>query len=124
MNTTVKRILGVCFLIAILLIAVNYSIVDALALSLCAGGFVWILFDRRIADLKTRLAIMENGENRIHESVEALYRGETIFQESVAETGAEPWIVCTSRSMHCMKRWTSSTGEWIIRASGASPYKT
>lgn len=70
MNTTVKRILGVGFLIAILVIAVNHSIFDALALSLCAGGVVWIVFDRRIADLKTRVAILERAETARHESVD------------------------------------------------------
>ena len=89
MNTTVKRILGVCFLFGIFWIAAFHSIFDAVALSLCAGGVVWILFDQRITDLKTRLTIMKNGENRIHESVEALYRGETIFQESVAGLGQQ-----------------------------------
>ena len=83
MNTTVKRIVAACCLIGILLIAVNYSLVDAFALSLCAGGFVWVLFDRRIENLKTQVAILRRGKTDIQESVEGLYRGEAISQESV-----------------------------------------
>ena len=87
MNTTVKWILGMCCLPGIFLIAIYHSILDALALSLCAGGLVWILFDRRITDLKTRLAILENGETTLNASVDGLYRGETTFHESVEAVG-------------------------------------
>lgn len=83
MNTTVKRIVAACCLIGILLIAINYSLVDAFALSLCIGGFVWMLFDRRIENLKTQVAILRRGETDIQESVEGLYRGEALSQESV-----------------------------------------
>ena len=83
MNSTVKRILGVCCLIGIYWVAQSRSILDALALSLCAGGLVWIVLDKRIADLKLRLAILESSETGLQESVEALYRGETVFQELV-----------------------------------------
>lgn len=99
MNITVKRILGVGFLFAILLIAINHSILDALALSLCTGGLVWIVFDRRIVDLKARLAILESGERGLQESVEGLYGGKTVFQESV-----ERLIVNWTG---CMNGWTS-----------------
>ena len=74
MNTTVKRILGVCCLVAIVLIAGNYSLFDAFALSLCAGGLVWIGFDKRIADIKTRLAILESGQTVLQESMDNLRR--------------------------------------------------
>ena len=83
MKTTVKMVLGVCCLIGIFWIAATHSILDALALSLFAGGLVWILFDQRIENLKTRLAILKSGETGLHDSVEALYRGETVFYESV-----------------------------------------
>ena len=83
MNSTLKWIVGVCCLIGIYWVAQSRSILDALALSLCAGGLVWILFDWRIENLKTRLAILESGETGLQESVEALYRGETVFQELV-----------------------------------------
>ena len=89
MNTTVKRIVAACCLIGILLIAMNYSLFDAFALSLCAGGLVWVLFDRRIENLKTQLAILESGERGLQESVEGLYRGETVFQESVGGLGQQ-----------------------------------
>ena len=72
MHTTVKRIVAASCLIGILLIVVNYFLFDAFALSLCAGGFVWIFFERRIENLKTRLAILEHGETALNESVEAL----------------------------------------------------
>ena len=87
MKTTVKMVLGVCCLIGIFWIAATHSILDALALSLFAGGLVWILFDQRIENLKTRLAILESGETGLQESVEALYRGETVFQASVEAVG-------------------------------------
>ena len=83
MNSTLKWIVGVCCLLGIFWIAQSRSVLDVLALSLCAGGLVWILFDRRIENLKTRLAILESGETGLQESVEALYRGETVFQELV-----------------------------------------
>ncbi len=69
MNTTVKRIVDACCLIGIFLMAVNYSLFDALALSPCAGGLVWVLFDRHIENLKTRAAILENGETVLQESI-------------------------------------------------------
>ena len=87
MNSTVKRILGACCLLGIYWIAVNHSILDALALALFAGGLVWIILDKRIENLKTRLAILESGETGLQESVEALYRGETVFQESAEVVG-------------------------------------
>lgn len=87
MRITAKMVLGVCCLLGIYWIAQSRSVLDALALSLCAGGLVWILFDRRIENLKTRLAILERGETDLQESVEALYRGETVFQESVEAVG-------------------------------------
>ena len=83
MRSTLKWIVGVCCLIGIYWVAQSRSILDALALSLCAGGLVWIVLDKRIADHKTRLAILESGETGLQESVEALYRGETVFHESV-----------------------------------------
>ncbi len=83
MNTTVKQILGMCFLVGIFLIAVNHSLFDAFALSLCAGGFVWIVFDRRIENLRMRVAILERGGSTFRESVEGLYRSETVIQESM-----------------------------------------
>ena len=87
MNRTAKVILGVCCLLGIYWIAQSRSVLDALALSLCVGGLVWILLDKRIADLKTRLAILESGETGLQESVEVLYRGETVFHESVEAQG-------------------------------------
>ena len=42
-------------------------------------GLVWILFDWRITDLKTRVAILENGETALNESVKGLYRSEATF---------------------------------------------
>ena len=83
MRSTLKWIVGVCCLIGIYWVAQSRSILDALALSLCAGGLVWIVLDKRIADLKTRLAVLESGETNLQESVEGLYRGETVFYESV-----------------------------------------
>ena len=90
MRSTLKWIVGVCCLIGIYWVAQSRSILDALALSLCAGGLVWIVLDKRIADLKTRLAVLESGETGLQESVEGLYRGETVFQESVEGIGRCP----------------------------------
>ena len=89
MKITVQIVLGVCCLLGIFWVAQSRSILDALALSLCAGGLVWIFLDRRIADMKNRLAILERGETGLQESVDALYRGETVFQESVEALGSK-----------------------------------
>ena len=87
MRSTLKWILGVVFVFGIIWLSLFHSIYDALALSLCTGGLVWIVLNGRIAALKTRLVILERSEIQIHESVEALYRGETVFQESVEALG-------------------------------------
>ena len=75
LKTTAKIVLGVCCLLGIFWVAQSRSILDALALSLCAGGLVWIFLDRRIADLKNRLAILERGETGLQESVDGTIQG-------------------------------------------------
>ena len=83
MRSTLKWIVGVCCLIGIYWVAQSRSILDALALSLCAGGLVWILFDQRIENLKTRLAILERGETNLQESVESLGNRMDAMHDSV-----------------------------------------
>lgn len=87
MRRTLKWILGVGCVFGIIWIALFHSSFDVLVLSLCTGGFVWIVLRTQITILKTRLAILENSQIQVHESVEALYRGETVFQESVEALG-------------------------------------
>ena len=118
MRSTLKWIVGVCCLIGIYWVAVNHSILDALALSLCAGGLVWIVLDKRIADLKLRLAILESDETGLQESVEALYRGETVFHESVDALSArmDPLYESVdklSRRVEYHSEWCQSLQEMI-----------
>ena len=87
MKTTAKIVLGVCCLLGIYWVAKDRSILDALVLALFAGGLVWVLLEKRIADLKTRVAILDRGESALQESVDVLYRGEATFHESVEAQG-------------------------------------
>ena len=82
----------------------------ACAFSMCRGGLVWIVLDKRIADLKTRLAILESGETNLQESVEGLYRGETVFQESVEAVSNR--VDALHESVDKLQRRVDYQSEW------------
>ena len=74
--------------------------------------------NRRIENLKTRLAILESGETGLQESVEALYRGETVFQESVDALSARMDSLHDSvdnlqRRVEYHSEWSQSLHEMI-----------
>ena len=60
MRSTLKWIVGVCCLIGIYWVAQSHSILDALALSLCAGGLVWIRLGQ--ADSGSENSVSRSGE--------------------------------------------------------------